>query len=140
MDEWNVWYRTFPKDDGSGIITIPNNGEEGYNLEDALVVAMNLNAFIHHAYSVWMANLSELVNVFAPILTRPNGLVKQTIFYPFELYSSTRGQMALDVFWQGDTFTGGKQTGIRTLDVSATLDGKKGNWFCMSSIEARWSQ
>lgn len=122
VDEWNIWYRTFPRDISPTLVRIPNDGEEVYNLEDALVIAMNLNAFIRHAYSVGMANLSEIVNVFAPILTRPDGLVRQTIFYPFELYSRTCGQAALDVFWQGDTFAGGKYTGIRMLDVAATLN------------------
>lgn len=46
----------------------------------------------------------------------------QTIFYPFELYSRTCGTTALDVFWKGETFSGGTHTGVRVLDVSATLD------------------
>jgi alpha-N-arabinofuranosidase len=119
VDEWNVWYRTHPQYGG---IPSQNKLEEIYNLEDALVVAMNLNAFIRHAYSVKMANIAQIVNVIAPIFTRREGLVFQTIFYPFELYSSTCGQVSLDVWWQGDTFTGGEYTGVRTLDVSATLD------------------
>lgn len=114
VDEWNVWYRARPY-----------NNEEVYNLEDALVVAMHFNAFIRHAYSVRMANIAQIVNVLAPILTRPDGLVLQTIYYPFELYSRTCGQTALDVWWQGETFAGGEYTGIRILDVSATLDEQR---------------
>jgi len=53
-------------------------------------------------------------------------VVLETIFYPFELYSRTCGQLALDVFWYGDTFSGTYKdrcySGIRMLDVSATLD------------------
>jgi alpha-L-arabinofuranosidase len=45
----------------------------------------------------------------------------QTIFYPFELYSSTCGQTALDIRWDGDSFSGGKYS-LPVLDVSATLD------------------
>lgn len=119
VDEWNVWYRTHPKYGG---IPSQNKLEEIYNLEDALVVAMHFNAFIRHAYSVRMANIAQIVNVIAPIFTRRDGLVLQTIFYPFELHSSTCGQIALDVWWQGETFAGGEYTGVRTLDVSATLD------------------
>lgn len=109
VDEWNVWYRTFGNS---------NTLEEIYNLEDALVVAMHLNAFIRHAHSVKMANIAQIVNVIAPIFTRPDGLVLQTIFYPFELYSRTCGPVALDIYWQGDTFS----EGVRLLDVAATLD------------------
>ncbi len=122
VDEWNVWYRTHEM---SGAVPAENKLEEIYDLEDALVVAMNLNAFIRHAYSVKMANIAQIVNAIAPIFTRKDGLVLQTIFYPFELYSSTCGNKALDVWWKGDTFSGGDYKGVRTLDVSATLDDKE---------------
>jgi len=110
VDEWNVAYR--PAD----------QGEERYNLEDALVVAIQLNAFIRHARSVKMANLAQIVNVIAPILTRPDGLLLQSIYHPFAIYSQQAGSRALDVAWSGDTFQGGDKTGLRVLDVSATLD------------------
>jgi len=117
VDEWNVWYRTHPR-----YVRQQTKLEEVYNLEDALVVAMQLNLFIRHAGSVKMANIAQIVNVIAPIFTRPDGLVLQTIFYPFELYSNNCGSLALDAWWEGDTFSGGSYTGVRTLDVSATLD------------------
>jgi alpha-N-arabinofuranosidase len=119
VDEWNVWYRTHSKYGG---IPSENKLEEVYNLEDTLVVAMHFNAFIRHARSVRMANIAQIVNVIAPVFTRKDGLVQQTIYYPFELYSRTCGQFALDVWWQSETFTGGDYTGVRTLDVAATLD------------------
>jgi alpha-N-arabinofuranosidase len=116
VDEWNVWYR---KRSEAGDFS--NTLEEIYNLEDALVVAIQMNAFIRHSASVRMANLAQVVNVIAPIFTSPNGLFLQTIFYPFELYSNTCGTTALDVHWQGDTFSTNSHSGIRTLDVAATL-------------------
>jgi alpha-N-arabinofuranosidase len=120
VDEWNVWYRTHP-----GLGKAANNLEEFYNLEDALVVAMQLNAFIRHAKSVKMANIAQIVNVIAPMFTNREGMFLQTIFYPFELYSQTCGDTALNVHWEGDTFSGDGHDGIRTLDVSATLDEQK---------------
>jgi alpha-N-arabinofuranosidase len=118
VDEWNVWYRA------TGGPTEPSSHplEETYDLQDALVVAMHLNAFIRHAPTVRMANLAQLVNVIAPIVTRPDGILLQTIFYPFELYSRTTGTVALDAWWDGDTFGGGAYQGVRTLDVSASLN------------------
>ena len=83
---------------------------------------MHFNTFIRHAKYVKMANIAQIVNVIAPVFTRKDGLVLQTIFYPFELYSATCGQTALDAGFSGDTFSGGKYTGVPTLDVSATLD------------------
>ncbi len=83
---------------------------------------MHLNAFIRHAATVRMANLAQLVNVIAPIVTSPDGVVLQTIFHPFELFSRTTGRIALDAWWDGDTFSGGEYQGVRTLDVSSSLD------------------
>ncbi len=112
VDEWNVWHHV-----AEGEITACI-----YTLEDALVVALNLNAFIRHAATVRMANLAQIVNVLAPIITKPDALFLQTIFYPFELYSRFAGSTALEVQWDGDTFDGGDTTGLRALDVTATLD------------------
>jgi alpha-N-arabinofuranosidase len=63
--------------------------------------------------------------VIAPIMTTPDDLVLQTTFHPFELYARTAGNVALDVHWDGETFTGGQYTGVRRLDVSATLDEQR---------------
>lgn len=120
VDEWNVWYRTFP--DG---VREKMKLEEIYNLEDALAIAIQLNSFIRHANTVKMANIAQIVNVIVPIFTRPDGLVLQTIYYPFELYSRTCGNKSLDVWWEGDTFSGGFYNGVRMLDVTATLDERK---------------
>jgi alpha-L-arabinofuranosidase len=120
IDEWNVWYRTFPAE-----VREKMKLEEIYNLEDALVTALQINAFIRHADIVKMANIAQLVNVIAPIFTRPDGLVLQTIFYPFELYSRTCGNKSLDVWWDGDTFSGGIYNEVRVLDVTATLDEQR---------------
>jgi alpha-L-arabinofuranosidase len=111
VDEWNVWYR------------VHNEGklEEIYNLEDALVVAMHFNAFFRHAKSVKMANIAQIVNVIAPVMTTPEGMTLQSTFFPFELYASTAGDVALDPYWDGATFQTPEHT-LRVLDVSATLD------------------
>jgi alpha-N-arabinofuranosidase len=114
VGEWNVVYRT----------DLERGVEEVYNLEDALVVALHFNAFIRHADMVKMANIAQIVNMIAPIRTTRDSLVLQTIFYPFEVYSQHGGQTALDVHWQGDTFGGGSYSGVRVLDVAATLDAR----------------
>jgi alpha-N-arabinofuranosidase len=119
VDEWNVWYRTHPRYGG---VPEQTRLEEVYNLEDALVTAVQLNAFIRHASSVKMANLAQIVNVIAPVFTGPNGILLQTIFFPFEMYRRCCGNLALDAWWEGDNFSGGGYHSVRTLDVSATLD------------------
>ena len=131
VDEWNVWYRAMNE----------QKLEEAYNLEDALVVAMHFNAFIRHASSVKMANIAQIVNVIAPILTSPEGLVLQTTFFPFEVYRNTCGTTALDVHWAGDTFSTKKFPALRTLDVSATLDeaNKKLTVYAVNRSESKAS-
>lgn len=115
VDEWNVWYRTRGED----------ALEEQYNLEDALAVALQLNAFIRHADTVKMANLAQIVNVIAPLRTFPEGLVRQPIFHPFQLYSRYARGDALDLHWEGATFDGGDRRGVRVLDVAGSLAGRR---------------
>jgi alpha-L-arabinofuranosidase len=119
VDEWNVWHRAEIETGGHNAVI--------YTLEDALVVAMQLNAFIRHAASVKMANIAQIVNVLAPINTRRDGMVLQTIFYPFELYSHWAGAKVVDSFFTGDTFSGGDHSGLPVLDSVATLsaDGRQ---------------
>ena len=59
-DEWNVWFRT---DDGTL--------EERYNFSDALAVGTYLNIFVRNCQRVRMANLAQMVNAIAPIVTSP---------------------------------------------------------------------
>lgn len=86
-DEWNVWYREKGED---GL-------EETYTLADALAVATYLNVFIRQCATVKMANLAQMVNVIAPIVTRPDGLFLQTIYHPFRLYSELMLERSLEV-------------------------------------------
>src|SRR5690606_32367724 len=82
-DEYNVWYRARRGDAARG----RNALEERYNLEDALVVAGFLNGFIRKADIVKMANMAQLVNVIAPIFTNEQGLFRQTIYFPLQLFA-----------------------------------------------------
>jgi alpha-L-arabinofuranosidase len=87
-DEWNVWFRE--RDGPAGL-------EERYTLADALAVATYLHAFTRHAKSVKMANLAQLVNVIAPIVTSSDGLFLQSIYHPLRLFADHLGTHALDV-------------------------------------------
>ena len=78
VDEWNVWYRATPDARDPAY----NGLEETYDLADALVVAMHFNAFFRHARTVRMANLAQLVNVIAPMVTTTNDLLLQSTYYP----------------------------------------------------------
>lgn len=126
-DEYNVWYRTVGRESMTGDHAL----EERYNLEDALVIAGFLNAFIRNADVVKMANMAQLVNVIAPIFTSRTGMFKQTIYYPLALFANNVFGTSLDVAVDCGTYDTGefpigfdgastKQEGVPYLDVSAT--------------------
>lgn len=128
-DEYNVWYRAR----GGNFAKGTNALEERYNLEDALVIAGFLNAFIRNADVVKMANMAQLVNVIGPIFTNDQGSFKQTIYYPLQLFAQNMYGTSLDVFVDCDTydteqfFIGlGEQTTVQKdvpyLDVSASIN------------------
>ena len=84
-DEWNVWYRT---DD--------ERLEERYNLADALAVGTYLNVFVRQSWPLRMANLAQLVNVIAPIVTSADGMFTQSIYHPFQLMATASQPVAVD--------------------------------------------
>lgn len=111
FDEWNVWYQSQP-----------NQTKERYNLEDALVVSMFLNAFIRNADTVKIANLAQMVNVIAPIITKPDDMFLQTIFYPLELYANHNGNIAIEPYVNCAAYQSQKHGEVPYLDVSASYD------------------
>jgi alpha-N-arabinofuranosidase len=137
FDEWNVWYRarTGAHMDGRGKFA-PHLLEEVYNLEDAIVAAGFLNSFIRHADSVKIANIAQIVNVIAPILTRGDEMILQTIFYPIEMYAKRREGTSLRIAIDGPGYES-KDFGRATyLDASAILNGKQLSVFaCNRSLE-----
>jgi len=83
FDEWNIWYQRNQKTPESWEIAPPLL-EDNYSLLDSLVFGGLLCTLLNNADTVRMACLAQLVNVIAPIMTKPGGgLFRQTIFYPF---------------------------------------------------------
>jgi alpha-N-arabinofuranosidase len=130
FDEWNVWYRARERKhmDGQGKFA-PHLIEEVYNLEDALVVAGFLNSFIRHADVLKIANLAQIVNVIAPILTEGDEMLIQSIFYPLEMYAKRRTGMSLRPSVQGPTYQGQTNGQATYIDTSAVLNNKQLNLF-----------
>ena len=123
FDEWNVWYKNRQMD-GEGKAA-PHLIEEVYNLEDALVVAGYLNSFIRHADVVKIANIAQIVNVIAPILTRGNEMLLQSSFYAFEMMAKRRDGVSLRVAVDGPEFVSEARGRVKVIDASAILgDGQ----------------
>jgi alpha-L-arabinofuranosidase len=89
-DEWNVWFRT---QDGAL--------EERYTFPDALAVATYLNIFVRNCDWVAMANLAQLVNAIAPVITTPGTAITQPIYYPLLLHAQAALDAAADVHVDG---------------------------------------
>jgi alpha-N-arabinofuranosidase len=126
FDEWNVWYRTQNAESVNGHGKFAQHlVEEAYNLEDALVVAGFLNSFIRHADVVKIANLAQIVNVIAPILTRGDDLLQQSIYYSLMLYAQRREGVALRPVVQGPGYESPSYGYTQYIDTSAILgDGQ----------------
>jgi alpha-L-arabinofuranosidase len=130
FDEWNVWYKNMQMD-GEGRAA-PHLLEEVYNLEDALVVAGFLNSFIRHADVVKIANIAQIVNVIAPVLTRDDKLLIQSIFYPFEIYSRRRDGVSLRPAVEGPAYEGATNGRVHVVDTSAILAGDELHLFAVN--------
>ncbi len=126
FDEWNVWYRARTGEHVDGRAKIaPPLLEEVYNLEDALIAAGFLNSFIRHADSVKIANIAQIVNVIAPLLTKGDDMVFQTIFYPIEMMAKRRDGVSLQVRVEGSEYKSKDYGVAKTLDSSAIMNGKE---------------
>lgn len=122
FDEWNAWYREI---------------EEAYNLEDALVVAGFLNSFVRHADVLKIANIAQTVNVIAPVLTRGDDLLIQSIFYPLEMFSRRRDGISLRPAVSGPAYAGKTNGEVHVVDTSAIAEDDRLHVFITNrSIDA----
>ncbi len=80
VDEWGTWYDPEP---GSN----PGFLYQQNSLRDAIVAAVNLNVFNHHAARVKMANIAQTINVLqAMILTDGEKMILTPTYHVFEMY------------------------------------------------------
>ena len=125
FDEWNVWYRTTSGDAVDGKRQeAPHLLEEVYNLEDALLVGGLLNSLIRNSDRVKIACLAQLVNVIAPIVTNPNGLLHQTIFYPYSWALEFARGAALQLLVESPEYEVPGMDHLPYVDVAATYNAE----------------
>ena len=122
FDEWNVWLPSR----APGFL----GGEEKYTLSDALAVAVWLNIFVRQSRDVQMACLAQSVNVLSPLMTTKSGIVKQTTWYPYELFCKNISGHTLACHVCCESYSGSTRPGwlesfhrpIPMLHVSASVD------------------
>ncbi|HEY7089047.1 MAG TPA: alpha-L-arabinofuranosidase C-terminal domain-containing protein, partial [Tepidisphaeraceae bacterium] len=127
FDEWNVWYRHRSHD--GGWKEAPHLLEEVYNLEDALVCAQYLSSFIRRADVVKMACIAQIVNVIAPIFTRKDGILVQSIYHPMELMSRNAKGLSLTPSVESPLYSaeGTDRTDVPSIDVSSSYNPESGD-------------
>jgi len=74
---------------------------------------------------VKIANIAQIVNVIAPVLTRGDDMLVQSIFYPFEMVSRRRDGVALRVIVDGPTYESTHYGSVGYVDATAIMDGCK---------------
>jgi alpha-L-arabinofuranosidase len=135
FDEWNVWLPS--RATGS------KGAEEKYTLSDALAVGVWLNVLVRKSKDVEMANIAQSVNVISPLVTTKDGIIKQTIWWPYELFCKFMRGYQITVSLDCEKYTGPtKPEWVRTvkqtpwLDVSATIDDQGWVSMCVVNIHA----
>jgi alpha-N-arabinofuranosidase len=127
FDEWNVWYRTTTGDAVDGHRQeAPHLLEEIYNLEDALLVGGLINTLLRNADRVKIACLAQLINVIAPIMTNPNGLFRQTIYYPYSWALQFAKGAVLNLLVESSTYEVKDLGQVSHVDVAGTYDQSAG--------------
>ena len=125
FDEWNVWYRTTSGDAVDGKRQeAPHLLEEVYNLEDALLVGGLINSLLRNSDRVKVACLAQLVNVIAPIVTNSNGLLRQTIFYPYSWALQFARGAAVNLLVESPQYEVPGMDHLPYVDVAATYNAE----------------
>jgi len=132
FDEWNVWYKNMHMD--GEWKQAPHLIEEVYNHEDALVVAGILLSFLRHADVVKIANIAQVVNIIAPLLTDGDRMLVQSIFHPFRMISQRRDGTSLRVGQTGPTVPTKDYGDQPAIDSGVVLDenGKLAHLFVIN--------
>jgi alpha-N-arabinofuranosidase len=129
FDEWNVWFQErFHGESSLEIREAPELIEDVYDVTDAVVVGSLLITLLQHTDRVSMACQAQLVNVIAPIATRPGGGAwRQTIFHPFALTAKHARGTVLRPAVSCDSMETKAFGPVDQLVVSATHDPDTGD-------------
>ena len=140
VDEWGVWPEPYlSMTDQPEVVNRRMRGEVGppvhtepvpmieyhFDLKDALAHATWLHVLWRHPDKVSLATQAQMVNVLGPILTTPDGVVRQTTFHPLAVARRFAHSTGLDVAVLTDTgldATIAPGGGLSALDAAGTYD------------------
>lgn len=114
VDEWGTWYQSDPK--------LPGGLYQQNTLRDALVAAVTLNVFHHHADRVRMANIAQMVNVLqAMILTDKEKMIVTPTYHVFDMFKVHQDATAVPIVIETPRYTHGNHS-VPALSASASRD------------------
>ena len=115
VDEWGTWYAVEPG-------TNPGFLYQQNTMRDALVAALTLNIFHHHADRVKMANIAQLANVLqAMILTDKEKMVLMPTYHVFEMFNVHQDATSLPTELTSPDYAWGTNK-IPAVSASASRD------------------
>jgi len=115
VDEWGAWHNVEPG-------TNPGFLYQQNTLRDAMVAALSLNVFNHHAARVKMANLAQTINVLqAVILTEGAKMLLTPTYHVYYLYRVHHDATLLPTELTGPQYVFESHQ-IPALNVSASRD------------------
>ena len=128
FDEWNVWYRRNTDADMNGQRKeAPHLVEEVYNLEDALVVGGLIISLLRHSDRVRLACLAQLVNDIAPLVTNADGVLRQTIYYPYAWVLKYGRGNVLNLVVESESYEVPEIGSVPYVDVAGIFDPDSGS-------------
>jgi len=112
VDEWGTWYDPEPGREPAFLF-------QQNTLRDAVVAAVNLNIFHHHADRVHLANIAQMVNVLqAMILTDGPRMVLTPTYHVFSMFRPFQDATSLRTEAQAPDYRHGTQS-VPALSLSA---------------------
>jgi len=112
IDEWGTWYDPEPGRE-PGFLYQQNT------LRDAIVAALNLNIFQHHADRVRLANIAQMINVLqAMILTRGPQMILTPTYHVFKMYEPFQDATSLPADLTTPQYTQGSAS-VPAISLSA---------------------
>jgi alpha-N-arabinofuranosidase len=115
VDEWGTWYAVEPG-------THPRFLYQQNTMRDAIVAAVSLDIFNHHADRVRMANIAQTVNVLqAMVLTQNEKILLTPSYHVFEMYAAHQDATLVPIDVQSEPYAYAGYD-VPALSASASVD------------------
>ncbi len=128
VDEWGAWLAKIPG-------TPEGFLEQQNSQRDAIIAALNINAFARHADRVKIANIAQMVNVLqAMIFTREEKMVLTPTYHVFKLYVPFQDATFLPVTFDAGTYQHGEFQ-LPRVDAIAAKDAAGKVWVALTNLD-----